>query len=357
LDRVEIKAALKQKKALSKANAERKSKLTKHEKSIRTQDEIKQGWLDSIILLPCGLTLNRGNGMPRLGLFRVGLDFHRKEKDALGMAVADADYSDYGGVSNLEKGGELGEINVNAFLDGKQLHVYAKSVAAFLKSPTSTTVRDAFSQLCHMKKDLDIACIKRLFGGHAKDALFAYFDKDEEGYSAVVNKRIGELREEMAPLFDQLQRVKWRMVDPGAQAIGSMRPVKITAREGYGELYSPFICSYAWTAKMTIISAFKRKSQETKCLLVKYLGRDLLKLIFLHVDLLYTAEQSAVYSAWCCEDNLQQKQEQLAYEAMMVAGAEDSDDEERGNIPVENSDEEEYWRGAAHDFDDYPYDQ
>lgn len=361
LDRVEIKALLKQKRAFSKANIEKRSKMTKHERSIRTQDELKQTWLESIILLPCGLTINKWEGGAFFpAVFQLGMDFHHKEKDSLGLAVAEADYSDYGGISNLEKGGELGEINVEAFLDGKSLHVYAREVASFLKSPIATGIRIPFSQLCHIKKDLGMIEIKRLFGTHAKDAVIAYFDKNEVAYRAVVNKRVAELREGMTPLFERLQRVKWRMVDPGAQAIGSMRPVKVTAREGYGDLYRSFICNYAWDLKMTIISAFKRKSQEKHCLLVQYLGRDMIKFIFLHVDVLYAEEQCVLYSSLCSNEDQNRviTSDDLAGDNIEeLHGAADvrADDHAR-NSEDEQEVVDEYWRGAANDFDSYPSD-
>lgn len=308
LEPVQIKKLLKQKRALQKANTMMTSKLTRHEKSIRTPEELRQLWLDSVIKLPCGLVINKSStgghhqGREFSNVFRVDVDFHCKEKDRMSITVANADYSDYSGMSDLEKGGELGQINVEAFIDGKQLHVYSNDVCGFLKAPKTTNIHLSFAQLCHIKKDLLIGEIKRLFGSHGRDAVVAYFDKDVESYNAVVHKRVAELKEGMTPLFQALQRVKWRMVEPGAQAIGSMRPVKITARQGYGDLYRPFVCSHLWDVKMTIISALRRKMSEKQCLLVQYLGKDIIKLIFLHLDVAYATEQSALYYSLCLEE-------------------------------------------------------
>lgn len=356
LESAKIKNVLQSKTEVQKTHKERRATLTRHQKSIRTRDEIRQIWLDSKLLLPCGLIVDPPTVAGRSHFFSLGMDFQHKESDTLGLAVTEADYSDYGGISDLERGGELAEINVNAFIDGKQLHVYAKDVASFLKTPTpevhnrNAEIRLAFSQLSHIRKDLSMTDIGRLFGSHAKEALLAYFDKDEVAYHKVVERRISELRTGMVPLFENLQRVKWRMVDPGAQAIGSMRPVKISAREGYGELYDPMICTYAWDVKMIIIGALRRKHEEKECLLVQYLGRDMLKYIFFHLDLLYAAEQCAVYfSLLCTDDHEKLDSDEIIY----LQQRQHYDDRETSE---ERQEYLEYaWEAAAGNFDDLQY--
>src|SRR5579885_930160 len=294
-DAAEIKKIFASKKKLVDYLDEKKRKYTAFRRSVMTSEERKQFWLSRIILVNNGLYIEKSHS-PQI--YHVDVDFNFTFDDnGISKAIGSADYSGYDSMK-IEEGGDLAQNNLTAFFAGRPLFVYSRTVDGLLENACVTDISDAFRQMANIDFELKRDQITSFFGEHAEHALLAHFHRDEDEYSTIVENRIDELNTQMKPLFAKLRRVKWRMSDPGAQCIGSMKPIKISAREGYGEYYSPFLITYAWELKREIVHAFRRrgtKREERGCFFT-ILSKDLIKHIFFQLDKIYALEQFKVYS-------------------------------------------------------------
>jgi hypothetical protein len=177
------------------------------------------------------------------------------------------------------------KINTKLILRDFPIFVHENSLEAFLTSPSCLLDRNSlflnFSVLCPGNA-------KNVFGDLARDAWNAKFDDDQKKYNTLIDKRLEQLQELANLEAEKLSKVKWKSFSLFESA--QFYPLKISAREFYGELYNGFTCTFDWPAKMQLISAWKRKSEEKDCLFVQRLPKDLIKYIFELVDKLNHSE-------------------------------------------------------------------
>jgi len=283
--------------AKAKELLEKKDKirrLGKLAKNALTTERKQQDWLESCIVLPMGVCLearSNDNSVTMLPLLPNGA----REEDGFAETVASACYYDHNLVGN-ENVEYLMSVNIRNVIEGKPVFLSARTVDSFLKGfYLETDNRRVFSLMVDHKLDLKREEMKLLFGDLALEAANAYFSNNLKRYYDIAHRRGSELDEVIINRMEELKVIKWRIVDPGAQTHGSMRPVKMTARQAYGKYYSPFHCTNIWEQKMTIISAFRRgKKKEPDCLLT-LLPRDILKRIFFLLDCDHACQMESFY--------------------------------------------------------------
>lgn len=182
---------------------------------------------------------------------------------------------------------DIPEINVNYFLKKTPLVICARTVSDLISSPEIPEIDSAFICLSDISQNYTRKDFKELFGEHALKAFIAHFEEDQKNYVNFVLLRIEELKAQMIPILEALKVVRFHEPIPS---------VRIPAREAYGNSYNSFVCAAYWEAKQEILCAMKYKSN---CALVRMLDKNMIRLIFFQLDLMYAKEQKSFYLALC----------------------------------------------------------
>src|SRR5579885_379482 len=211
--------------------------------------------------------------------------FLQVEKDG---AQVLRDYGTIPHISNLNDEVSIQETvakqNTSFLLDNIPIVVYASNSKDIVNNPLKLLSR---STICKCLSNITVEETKFLFGDMAKAVWDAKFNNDKELHENLINIRYDELQKKAKKKFDELNKITWKIYKPGVSC--SLYSVKVTAKQFYGKYYTGYVCNSDWKAKMQIIAAFRRKGtnkEEKECSLVNILGKDMIKLIFTHVDLL-----------------------------------------------------------------------
>jgi len=180
----------------------------------------------------------------------------------------------------LKSNNEIAAINTKFILAKFPIYVHADNLHEYLTNPKCNVSIDPLIRI--PLSDLCVRTTKYLFGNLAKQVWDAKFDGDEVKFEAIVNEKLKEF-EAIAEIERQkLQKINWKI--RSIHESSQFYPLKISAREFYGDQYNGFTCSFDWPAKMQLLSAWKRKQEEKDCVFAQRLSKDLVKYIFQWVD-------------------------------------------------------------------------
>ena len=177
-----------------------------------------------------------------------------------------------------------------ARLVGNETLKHGSIIEKFLEKPAGSIYMDlmkVFYEMADYKKSFTDLEYKTIFGNRAEQAIIYHFRKDWKMYEMMVQSRFSDIYNELQLKFDELEGIKWRVINPGAQNYGSNKRIPMTARNLYGKSYNRFNVSPEWPQKMTILAAMIRRGterEEIDCLIIKILPKDMIKRIFFWID-------------------------------------------------------------------------
>lgn len=181
------------------------------------KNEVKANFIGGKFLTPSGFSLKE-----RYGFFSMSLNVINVEKSY---------YADSPHTNSVR----LASFNLLCHLNDKPVCLFAHSAKEFLSFPKKTKVAKSFGKVIHLSKEISRSTFKLFFGPLARDAMVAHFDEDEEKYSELIRERTEILEQEMREKFEALQKIKWKMTNPGMQK-GSL----LLAKDFYGYNYNEF---------------------------------------------------------------------------------------------------------------------
>lgn len=189
----------------------------------------------------------------------------------------------------------LAKTNIKNVLKGKSILVTG-DIETFVRQARGTDIEypwPIFLKSIAMMKEsgkISDAQLQHLYGPYWTEVSKCCREGKWHEVEVLTKKRIEDLQPLMIQAFRECESIHWSICQQTDRDYGAFNPQKQTAREFYGPYYNGAHCTYMWPQKMTIIRALRNRHTEPDCLLVQWLPKDLIKLIFLQLDKMAVAE-------------------------------------------------------------------